>query len=317
MTDVRFGAQLWSQSSDWPGYLGAAVAAEASGWDSVCTWDHLTAIVGPWQQPIFEGWLAMGAFAASTSRVRLGLMVTANTFRSPGQTAKLAATLDHASGGRAVLGIGGAYVEREHAAFGIDFGRSVGDRLDRLDESVGIIRRLLDGETVTVAGPTYRLEEALVSPRPLQAHLPILVGGGGPRKTLRTVARHADGWNTNGTLEEVLARDAILREHCAAVGRDPATIERTVSFPAVIRDDPAEAERAYRDICRHNGVDEIAGFHPLLGSPRAIADRLAPYVAHGFSTVIVRLPAPYDAETIARIEEVREALDGAGPGGAA
>ena len=308
--DVRFGAQLWSQSSDWPAYLGAAIAAEAAGWDSVWTWDHLVAIQGSWQQPIFEGWLAMGAFAARTSRVRLGLMVSANTFRGPGQAAKLATTLDHASGGRAVLGIGAAYFEREHDAFGIDFGRSQGDRLDRLDESVGLIRRLLDGELVTSDGPTYRLHDAVVSPRPLQAHLPILIGGGGLKKTLRTVARYADAWNTNGTLEEVLVREAALREHCSAVGRDPAAIERTVSFPVVVRDDPAEAERAYRAICATNGVEEIAGFHPLLGPPEAVATRLRPYVGHGFGTIIIRLPAPYDAETIARIDEVRAALAG-------
>lgn len=310
MAEVRFGAQLWSQASDWPGYLGAAIAAEAAGWDSVWTWDHLTAIQGPWEQPIFEGWLAMGAFAARTSRVRLGLMVAANTFRGPGHTAKLATTLDHASGGRAVLGIGGAYFEREHDAFGIPFGRSQGERLDWLDESVGLIRRLLDGERVDHDGPAYRLHDALVLPRPLQAHLPILIGGGGPKKTLRTVARYADAWNTNGTLEDVLARDGILREHCATVGRDPATIERTVSFPVVLRDDPAEAERAYRSICAHNGMEAITSMPVLLGSPGAVADRLRPYVEHGFATFIVRLPAPYDAETIARIGEVRASLAG-------
>jgi len=310
VTEIRFGAQLWSQASDWPAYLGAATAAEAAGWDSVWTWDHLTAIQGPWEQPIFEGWLAMGAFAARTSRVRLGLMVAANTFRGPGHTAKLATTLDHASGGRATLGIGGAYFEREHDAFGIDFGSSQGERLDRLDESVGLIRRLLDGERVDHDGPAYHLHDALVLPRPLQAHLPILIGGSGPKKTLRTVARYADAWNTNGSLEDVLARDAILREHCAAVGRDPTTIERTISFPVVLRDDPAEADRAYRSICVHNGMEAITGMPVLLGSPAAVADRLRPYVTRGFASIIVRLPAPYDAETIARIGEVRTALAG-------
>jgi alkanesulfonate monooxygenase SsuD/methylene tetrahydromethanopterin reductase-like flavin-dependent oxidoreductase (luciferase family) len=310
MPDVRFGAQLWSQSSDWPGFAAAAAAAEQAGFDSIWTWDHLTAIYGPWQQPVFEGWLAIAAVAARTSRVQVGLMVAANTFRSPAHTAKLAATLDHISGGRSVLGIGSAYVEREHEAYGIEFGRSPGERLDWLDESISIIRRLLDGELVTVEGPRYRLRDALVHPTPIQPHLPILVGGGGLRKTLRIVARHADAWNTNGSLEEVLARDAVLREHCASVGRDPSTIERTVSFPIVLRDDPGEAQRAYLDLCRQNGVEEIPGMPSLMGSPAAIAERLRPYVEHGFGTIIVRLPAPYDAETIARIGEVRAALTG-------
>ena len=193
---VRFGAQLWSQSTDWPRFRAAALEAEAAGWDSVWTWDHLMAIQGPWRQPIHEGWLALAAWAALTARIRLGLMVGANTFRNPGHTAKLATTLDHISAGRAVLGIGGAWFEREHEAFGIDFGAGFGERLDRLDESVGIIRRLLDGETVDHEGPAYRLHDAELQPRPIQDHLPILIGGSGPKKTLRTVARYGDAWNT-------------------------------------------------------------------------------------------------------------------------
>ncbi len=308
MPDVRFGAQLWSQASPWDGFLAAAVAAEDAAWDAVWTWDHLHAIFGPWEQPIFEGWLAMTAVAARTSRVRVGLMVGANTLRNPGHTAKLAATLDHVSGGRAVLGIGGAWFAREHEAFGIDFGASMGERLDRLDEAVGLMRRLLDGERFDHAGRFYRFTDALIAPPPVQAHLPILVGGSGPRKTLRTVARLADAWNTNGTPDEVAARDAILRDHCAAVGRDPAAIERTVSFPVVIRDDPAAAERAFGAICARNGTPDAGKVPTLLGPPELVAAAIRPYADLGFRTVIVRLPAPYDAETIARIGEVRAAL---------
>jgi F420-dependent oxidoreductase-like protein len=290
--------------------VGAAVAAEKAGWDSVWTWDHLHAIFGPWEQPVLEGWLAMGAVAARTSRVRVGLMVGANTFRNPGHTAKLAATLDHVSSGRAVLGIGGAWFAREHEAFGIDFGATVGERLDRLDEAVEIMRRLLDGERFSHAGRFYQFDDALISPRPLQEHLPILVGGGGPKKTLRTVARRADAWNTNGTVEEVAARNAILAEHCAAAGRDPATIERTVSFPIVVRDDPAEARGAFRALCDANRTPDAGNVPTLLGPPELVADALRPYVDLGFRTIVVRLPAPYDAETIARIGEVRAALAG-------
>jgi F420-dependent oxidoreductase-like protein len=309
---TRFGAQLWSQASDWPRFRAAALEAEAAGWDSLWTWDHLLAIQGPWHQPIFEGWLSLAAWAALTSRIRLGLMVGANTFRNPGHTAKLATTLDHISDGRAILGIGGAWFEREHEAFGIDFGRGVGERLDRLDESVGIVRRLLDGETVDHVGPAYELHDAVQLPRPIQAHLPILVGGSGPKKTLRTVARLGDAWNTSGTVDEVAARDAILREHCAAVGRDPETIERTVSFPILIRDRRPEAEAAFDGLLAHNGIEggrAGMGVPVLLGPPAEIAASLLPYHRLGFGTVIVRLPAPYDPETLARIGEVRTALD--------
>ena len=264
---MRFGAQPWSQATDWPALRAVALDAERAGWDAVYTWDHLLAIQGPWRQPIFEGWAVLAAWAALTSRIRIGLMVGANTFRNPGHTAKLASTLDHISGGRAIMAIGGAWFEREHDAHGIDFGTSVGERLDRLDEAVGLIRRLLDGETIDHSGRFYTFHEAVQAPLPVQAHLPILIGGSGPRKTLRTVARYADAWNTSGTTEEVAAKDAILRQHCAEVGRDQATIERTVSFPIVIRDQPAEAARALDGLLAHNQIPELSGVPILLGSP--------------------------------------------------
>ena len=307
-TPVRFGAQLWSQSSDWAGFRDAALAAEAAGWDDVWTWDHLLAIQGPWEQPIFEGWLALAAVAALTSRVRVGLMVGANTFREPGLTAKLATTLDSVSGGRSILGIGGAWFEREHDAFGLDFGASPGERLDRLDEAVSILRRLLDGERVTHEGRFYTLSDALCLPRPVQPHLPILIGGSGRRKTLRTVALRADGWNTSGTVETVRDNDAILREHCAAVGRDEATIERTVSFPIVIRASAEAAAERLVELRRHNGLETDFDTPKLVGPPDEIAASLRPYLELGFRHVIARLPAPFDRETIDRIGEVRTAL---------
>jgi alkanesulfonate monooxygenase SsuD/methylene tetrahydromethanopterin reductase-like flavin-dependent oxidoreductase (luciferase family) len=309
MTAIRFGAQLWSQQTDWPSWRDAAVAADEAGWDSVWTWDHLLAIFGPWEQPIFEGWSVLTAIGPLTKRVRLGLMVGANTFRNPGLTAKLATTLDHVSAGRAVLGIGGAWFEREHEAFGIpDWGSGVGERLDRLDESVMLMRRLLDGERFSHTGRFYTMTDALCEPRPVQARLPILIGGSGPRKTLRTTALRADAWNTSGTIDEVRARVEILEQHCADVGRNPAEIERTVSFPIVIRDAAEEAQAAYDASLAQNGTDNMGDVPMLLGSPQVVADGLRPYTELGFRTVIVRLPAPYDRETIARMSEVGELL---------
>ena len=301
---VRFGAQLWSQATDWPTFRDAALAAEAAGWDSIWTWDHVLAIFGPWQQPILEGWTALAGLGSITRRVRLGLMVGANTFRNPGLTAKLTTTLDHVSGGRAVLGIGGAWFVREHEAFGIDLGASVGERLDRLDESVGLIRRLLDGETVTHEGRFYQFRDALCAPPPIQAHLPILIGGSGPRKTLRTVALRADGWNTSGDLDEVRGKLANLDRHCADVGRDRSEIEMTVSFPIVLRDRAQEAEAAWAGIIDRNGAPNAGNVPHLLGSPDEVAAAIRPYVELGFRTIIVRLPAPYDRETIDRMGEV-------------
>jgi F420-dependent oxidoreductase-like protein len=308
---TRFGLQLWSQQTDWPGFRDAALAAEAAGWDSVWTWDHLLAIFGPWEQPIFEGWSVLAGLAPLTSRVRLGLMVGANTFRNPGHTAKLATTLDHLSGGRAVLGIGGAWFEREHDAYGIDFFSGHGERLDRLDEAVMLMRRLLDGERFSHEGRFYTFHDALCLPRPVQPHLPILVGGSGPRKTLRTVALRADGWNTSGTLDEVRTRLDLLAEHCSDVGRDLDRIEKTVSFPIVLRDDRATAEAAYGALLANNGIEVMdSGSSALLGSPAEVADTLRPYAELGFATVIVRMPAPYDRETIDRMAQVGGLLEG-------
>ena len=305
---VKFGLQLWSQHTDWPSFRDAALAAERNGWDSVWTWDHLLAIFGPWEQPIFEGWSVLSALGPITTRVRLGLMVGANTFRNPGVTAKLATTLDHVSSGRAVVGIGAAWFEREHDAFGIDFGASPGERIGWLDEAVMLMRRLFDGERVDHEGSRYTMHDALCEPRPVQAHLPILIGGSGRRKTLRTVAERADAWNTSGSQTEVTDALTTLEQHCADVGRDPATIEKTISFHIVLRDDAAAADARTRELLGINGVgpDDFGGY--VAGTPAEVAEILRPYRELGFETFIVRMPAPYDHETIERMPEVAELL---------
>jgi len=133
MSDVRLGVLLWSQATDWPSFEAGARTVDRLGYDHLWTWDHLYAIFGNPYQPIFEGWMTLAAWAKTTARTRLGLLVGANTFRNPGLVARLATTLDHLSGGRAILGLGGAWFELEHQAHGIDFGRSAGERLDWLD----------------------------------------------------------------------------------------------------------------------------------------------------------------------------------------
>lgn len=312
MPSVRFGAQLWSQATDWPSLRDAAILADRSGWDSIWTWDHLNAIFGPWEQPVFEGWTVLSALAPLTQDTRLGLMVGANTFRNPGVTAKLATTLDHLSDGRAILGIGAAWFEREHDAFGLEFGSGFGERIDRLDEAVGLIRRLLDGETVTHTGRFYAMRDAVCAPRPIQDHLPILIGASGPRKGVPLVGRAADGWNTNGTAGEAAARLAILEDAARGAGRDPAEIERSISFPIVIRDDPDRAREAFAGLLAHNRTETAGAGVALLGAPAMIADAIRPYVGLGFGTVIVRLPAPFDLETIERMGEVSALLGSVG-----
>ena len=315
MPNLNLGILLWSQATEWPPMLEAARRIDSLGYDHLWAWDHLYAIYGDPYQPIFEGYSVLSAWATATERVRLGLLVGANTFRNPGLVAKHLATLDHISGGRAIGGLGGAWFELEHEAHGIDFGSGFGQRLDWLDESVGVIRTLLDGGEVTHESAKYRFEALRHQPLPVQPHLPIMIGGGGEKKTLRTVAKYADMWNVSGDPDVLARKDAILRAHCADVGRDEALIERTVGVKLVIRDDKAEAERIWAEQMAHNRTprEEWDGPDTLwLGTPAQIAATIRARVAVGFETVIVELPAPYDVETIERlIGEVKPLVDGA------
>src|SRR5512139_669524 len=190
---IRVGGLLWPQVGSWEDVRAAAIAADRAGLDSIWTWDHLYAIVGDPHQPIFEGWTMLAALAEVTERPTLGLMVGANTFRNPGLVAKAAVTVDHVSHGRCWLGLGGAWFEDEHVAYGIDFGSGFGERLDRLEEATAALRTMLGGGTVTSPeGGVYAFEDALVQPLPYNGpgSLPIMIGGTGEKKTLRTVARH-------------------------------------------------------------------------------------------------------------------------------
>ena len=229
MADLRFGVALWPQQTPWQAFLHAARLVDRLRYDTLWTWDHLYSDTGPPDQPIFEGWTTLGAWATTTEYARLGLMTGANTFRNPGLVAKSAITLDHASDGRAILGMGGGWFQLEHDAYGIDFGVSTAERLAWLDESIGITRRLLDRETVTHNGPHYRTRDLTLYPSPVQEHLPILIGGVGERKTLRTVAKYADMWNAiRRPVDELRHKIEVLQAHGEQVGRDTSVIERTL-----------------------------------------------------------------------------------------
>ncbi|HEX8938829.1 MAG TPA: LLM class flavin-dependent oxidoreductase [Candidatus Limnocylindrales bacterium] len=318
MTHLSLGFELWNQASTWPAMLETARRVDRLGYDHLWTWDHLYAISGDPQQSVFEAWSILAAWAMATEHVRLGLLVAANTFRNPGLVAKTAVTLDHISGGRAILGLGSGWFELEHTAYGIDFGSGFGERLDWLDEATHACRRFLDGEMVTsLEGGRYGFADAVGLPGPFQQHLPIMIGGVGERKTLATVARYADMWNAFGTPEVLAQKDAVLRQHCAAVGRDPATIERTVLAEIVIRDDPADARQAWADMLANNRTPLEQSDGPDVvwaGTPVQVAEEIQSRMAVGFTTVVCQLPAPYDPETIERlITEVRPLVESEEP----
>lgn len=305
---MRIGAAFWVQATDWPSLREAALAAEDAGFDSLWIDDHLLNDEGDPLTPKLEGWTTAAALAAVTRRATIGHLVTANTFRNPGLLAKMVVTLDHVSGGRAILGIGSGWFELEHVAFGLEFGRSMGERLDRLGDALWIVRHLLDGERVAFEGSGYVLHGGWVAPRPLQDHLPILVGGSGPRRTLPLVARWADAWNAYGSPALLAERDEVLRARCADLGRDPATIERSTNLNVVIRDTVEAAERAWAALCRDHRIDPDED-DVVAGPPDLVAAAMAPYLAIGFDHLVWILRAPWDRETIGRMPEVRALLE--------
>ena len=314
MSDLSVGVLLWNMTPDWPTFERAARRVDELGYDHLWTWDHLHAIFGEPQQPVFDGWMSLAAWAKVTSRVRLGLLVGANTFRNPGLVAKMATTLDHLSDGRAILGLGGAWFRYEHTAHGIEFGSSVGKRLEWMDEAVGAMRALLDGETVSSAvDGRYRFDGLRQQPLPVQARLPIMIGGSGEKKTLRTVAKYADQWNAMGSVEKLRHKDRVLRAHCEAAGRDPSEIERTVGCKPIIRDTEAEARLVWEQQMAHNRtpMSDVANDDTFwVGTPEQLAERMIACREIGFSTFLAELAAPYDDETLERwIGEVKPAVE--------
>lgn len=315
MPDVKFGAVLWSQATDWSGFLTAAQQLDELGYDSIWTWDHIYAIFGDPYQPILEGYTALAGLATETSRADLGLLVGANTFRNPGLVAKMMVNIDHMSEGRAILGLGGAWFEPEHTAFGIDFGTGFGQRLDWMDEAAAGIRPLIDGETVSSEGEgRYSFDELRLNPTPARSRMPIMIGGGGEKKTLRSVAKYADQWNVFGSPETLRHKDSVLRRHCEEVGRDHTEIERTTSGKIIIRKNESQAREALADLMEHNKtpLGSIAEDETFwVGTADELTERMLAYREVGFHTFIAEMPAPYDRETMETIiETVKPAVVG-------
>jgi alkanesulfonate monooxygenase SsuD/methylene tetrahydromethanopterin reductase-like flavin-dependent oxidoreductase (luciferase family) len=306
MPDLRLGALCWNQYTDWPSLLEAGVRAERLGYESLWTWDHLYPIVGSSDGPIHEGWLTLAAWAQATERIRIGLMVGANTFREPALTAKMATTLDHISGGRATLGIGGAWFEEEHIAYGLDFGDGFPERLRWLGEALPILRGMLRNDRPTAKGPRYKARAVRNDPPPLQDRLPLLIGGGGEQVTLKLVAKYADANNVGGGIAKVRHKEEVLLRHCETVGRDPSEIERTSGLGVVvIRDSREEARRVADGIFERNGNAEPWKDQPV-GTPEDVAAFIAPYLEIGYHHLIAGFPSPYDEESMTRLAtEVR------------
>ncbi|MFN8630282.1 MAG: LLM class flavin-dependent oxidoreductase [Chloroflexota bacterium] len=311
------GFQVWGQYTDWPALAHTVRRIDDLGFSSVWANDHLFPAAGARFQapdappgPFLEGWITLAGFALATMHVQVGVLVSAAGYRNIGIAVKQATAVDHLSGGRAQLGLGAGWHVRDHAAFGFGL-PPIGQRLDRLEEQAAAARALLDGETVTVAGEHVRLDAAVNLPAPVRERMPLLIGGSGEKRTLRIVARYADAWNGEGDPDAWARRNRILDEHCAAVGRDPGEIRRTVGLPPVsIRSTHDEAVASLAAQFRANGIDagearELAAASPLVGTPSAVADALAAYADAGAAEVLIDWPAPFDDATLDALAELR------------
>lgn len=257
--------------------LALARHIEATGWDGIWYADHFMPNADDTSTPFPECWTTLAALAASVPRIRIGPLVTGNTYRHPPVLAKMAATVDHISGGRVVLGLGAGWQENEHRQYGIPF-HTTAERLARLDEACQVIRSLFENAKSNFKGRYYELTDASLEPKPVQQPLPLLIGGGGERKTLRIAARYADEWNVWGDVETLRHKMSVLDRHCEEVGRNPAEVSRSaVALLFMSEDEAWVADMRARDI----------GRPAIVGTPAEVRETVAAYEAAGVNELIV------------------------------
>lgn len=294
---MRFGVHAGPQdcSLDDLRRLWAIVDRAGFHWYSV--WDHLYSVsdLTDSSKPCFEGIATMTAAAAATRNVRIGCLVFCVGYRNVGVLAKAAATIDHVSGGRCELGIGAGWNEAEFRAFHMPF-LEIKHRLDQVEESAIVLRRLFDGERVTFAGKQVSVTDAICAPRPVQQKLRLWIGGQGEKRMLRIVARHADGWNVPFLSPEVYAqRSAVLTAWCEKERRDPQAIVRTANVGLAIGADEARARRQEEKLqLMFGGMTDWVKPGHLIGTPAEVVDRIGAYQRAGADWIILALRAPFD-----------------------
>ncbi len=264
----------------WADVLDVVRHAEATGWDGVYIADHFmgdaSRSFGDVDQPNLEATAVVAALGQQTQRVRLGTLVLGNTYRHPAVVANWAATVDHLTDGRLVLGVGAGWQENEHAQYGIRL-PPPGERISRFEEACRVFVGLLREPTTTLAGDHYQLTDAIAEPKPVQSPLPLLIGGKGDRM-MGIVARYADEWNMWGLPEAIAERAAVLEQRCDAIGRDPATIQRSAQALVLLTDDQAEADAF---------VERAGGRAAVAGTPAQIAETVAGWQDVGLDELIV------------------------------
>jgi F420-dependent oxidoreductase-like protein len=278
-----------------------ATTAENAGFDSVFVMDHFYQLpnIGPGSDPMLEGYTVLGGLAARTRKARLGTLVTGVTYRNPALLAKIVTTLDIVSAGRAICGIGAAWKEDEHLAYGYDF-PPVGERLSRLEEALQIIRGMFRQERTSFEGRFYHVKDAMNFPRPVQPNgPPILIGGGGEQRTLKLVAQYGDMCNFFGDVATVRHKLDVLGRHCEAVGRDPGTIVKTRLGSLIIRETQQEADRLFEQLLNRPNVNKDwarAGF--IVGSPDRVSEEAQKLLDAGLDGLIFNMPHLEDPRAI-------------------
>jgi F420-dependent oxidoreductase-like protein len=301
---IKFGVTLPQFGATWSEVRDLAVLADELGFDSVWVADHF---FGVGSDDPLEAWTEMAAVAAVTRRVELGFLVLCNSYRPPALLAKMAATLDRIADGRLILGYGAGWFEMEYTAYGYDF-PPVGTRLAQLEEGLQVLKAMWTEDAPTFRGRFYRLDGARCRPRPVRApHPPILIGGAGEKVLLRLVARYADGWNNLGMFHRELPEKlAILRGHCARIGRDPGEIEVSQQTVAAIGLSADEARRRTEEV--HAEVGFLTGAPELCptGTPDEIVARLRRSIDLGATSFVMSFGRHVTAESLGRF--AREVL---------
>ncbi|WP_310766529.1 LLM class F420-dependent oxidoreductase [Mycobacterium sp. Z3061] len=283
-----------------PTVIAQAREAEAAGYDSLFVMDHFYQLpmLGTPDQPMLEAYTALGALATATERMQLGTLVTGNTYRNPTLLAKVITTLDVVSAGRAVLGIGAGWYELEHRQLGFEFGTFT-DRFNRLEEAMQIIDPMIRGERPTFSGQWYSAESAMAEPR-FRERIPVLIGGGGEKKTFGIAARYADHLNIVAAFDELPRKMDAVKARCAEVDRDPATLETSMMLTVMV-DENAKPEQLPENLTARMAI----------GSPAAIADQVeAKVLAAGLDGAIINIPGGHIPGVITSVAETLRPLLG-------
>src|SRR5689334_919921 len=276
-----------------------ALEAERVGFDALFLFDHFHTVPTPQLESVFECWTSMAALARDTRNIRLGQMVTCNSYRPPSLLAKMTSCIDVMSHGRLILGIGAGWYEHEYLAYGYQYPETP-ERLRMLRESLQVIKAMWIDERATFDGRYYQVRGAINEPKPVQKpHPPIWIGGSGEKVTLKLVAQYGDGCNVGGDVATVRHKLDVLREHCETVGRDYGSILKTMEFYTILGD-AREIDRVVADMARRTGQDEsfIRSWHPLHGDAERVAGLINEYAEAGIEYFIVNLPNAFEGGVI-------------------